>query len=78
MNTPSKRKMERPQAKPISVGLSCWLWERGRSQRIQKLGAQMGVNLQLTEKIHGLRREIQCQVTGKNVDRFIGEFARHC
>jgi len=38
----------------------------------------MGVSLQLTERIHGLRRDIQCQVTGKNVDRFIGEFARHC
>jgi hypothetical protein len=78
MNAPSHREFSRSQAKPISIGLSCWLWERGRSRQIKKLGAQMGVSLQLTERIHGLRRDIQCQVTGKNVDRFIGEFARHC
>lgn len=78
MNAPAKRKMERAPAKPISVGLTCWLWERGRSRQILQLGERMGVSLQLTEHIRGLRREIQCQVTGKNVDRFIGEFARHC
>jgi hypothetical protein len=78
MNAPAKRKVERAPAKPISIGLSCWRWERGHTQKIKNLGARIGVNLQVTEHIHGLRREIQCQVTGKNVDQFIGEFARHC
>ncbi|MEY4487868.1 MAG: hypothetical protein RIQ79_376 [Verrucomicrobiota bacterium] len=78
MNAPAKRKIERAVAKPISVGLSCWLWERGHTKKIQSLGARIGVNLQITEHIHGLRRDIKCQVTGKNVDQFIGEFARNC
>jgi hypothetical protein len=38
----------------------------------------MGVTLQLTQHIHGLRLEIECQVSGENVERFIGEFARRC
>ena len=78
MNAPAKRKMERAPAKPISVGLTCWLWEVRRSRKILQLGERTGVSLKITEHIRGLRREIQCQVTGKNVDRFIGEFARHC
>jgi len=36
------------------------------------------VTLQLTQHIHGLRREIECTVWGDNVDRFIGEFGRRC
>jgi hypothetical protein len=63
--------------KPISVGLTCWLWER-RTRAIRELGQRLGVTLQLTQHIRGLRRDIECQVSGKNVDRFIGEFVRHC
>lgn len=61
--------------KPICVGLTCWLWER-RARTIAQLAEQFGVTLQLTQHIHGLRREIECQVSGENVDRFIGEFVR--
>jgi hypothetical protein len=64
--------------KPISVGLTCWRWESGRPQAILRLAQRLGVTVQLTERIHGLRREIQAQVPGQNVDRFIGEFVRHC
>ena len=64
-------------AKPISVGLTCWLWQR-RAGTIVKIAQRMGVQVQLTQHIHGLRREIECQVSGENVDRFIGEFVRHC
>jgi hypothetical protein len=65
------------QDKPICVGMTCWLWQR-RAARIMQLAQRLGVKLQLTEHVHGLRREIQCQVWGENVDRFIGEFVRHC
>lgn len=64
--------------KPICVGLTCWLWERGRPQRIVELAQSMGVTVQLTQKFHGLHREIEAQVSGRNVDRFIGEFVRNC
>ena len=77
MKAPAKRKTERPVSKPVSVGLSCWFWERGHTKKIQNLGTRIGVNLQITEHIRGLRRDIRCQVTGKNVDQFIGEFARN-
>ena len=64
--------------KPICVGLTCWLWERGRPKAIVELAHSMGVSVQLTQKFHGLHREIEAQVSGQNVDRFIGEFVRHC
>jgi hypothetical protein len=64
--------------KPISVGLTCWRWESNRPQAILNLAQRLGVTVELTENIHGLRREIQAQVSGRNVDRFIGEFVRHC
>jgi hypothetical protein len=64
--------------KPICVGLTCWLWERGRPKAIVELAKRMGVTVELTQKVHGLHREIQAQVSGENVDRFIGEFVRHC
>jgi hypothetical protein len=70
-------KNEHPPGKPISVGMTCWLWQR-RAARIVELAQRLDVKLQLTEHVHGLRREIQCQVWGANVDRFIGEFVRHC
>jgi hypothetical protein len=69
---------ESPPAKPICVGLTCWRWESRRSQAILRLAQRLGVDVQLTQKIHGLHREIRAQVSGRNVDRFIGEFVRHC
>jgi hypothetical protein len=72
-----RAKIEPSPCKPISIGLSCWLWQR-RAPRLVQLSQRLGVTLQLTEQTHGLRREIQCQVSGQNVDRFIGEFVRHC
>jgi hypothetical protein len=74
---PTTTKTERLPGKPICVGLTCWLWQR-RARTIAQLAQRLGVTLQLTEHIRGLRREIECQVSGKNVDRFIGEFMRHC
>jgi hypothetical protein len=65
-------------AKPICVGLTCWRWERNRPRAILQLAQRLGVTVQLTEKIHGLRREIEARVSGPNIDRFIGEFARLC
>jgi hypothetical protein len=64
--------------KPICVGLTCWRWERNRPQAIRQLAQRLGVTVQLTEKIHGLRREIEARVSGPNIDRFIGEFVRLC
>jgi hypothetical protein len=63
---------------PIRVGLTCWRWESQRPQAILRLAQRLGVTVHLTEKIHGLRREIEAQVSGQNIDRFIGEFVRHC
>ena len=74
---PKISKHENLPGKPISVGLTCWLWQR-RAVKIARLGQQLGVKLQITEHVRGLRREIQCKVWGDNVDRFIGEFVRHC
>jgi hypothetical protein len=64
--------------KPICVGLTCWLWEMRKPKAILELAQKMGVTVQLTQKVHGLRREIEAQVSGQNVDRFIGEFVRNC
>ena len=69
---------ELPPAKPISVGLTCWLWERGRGRAIVQLAQRLDVTVQLKQEIHGLHREIVAEVSGRNVDRFIGEFVRHC
>jgi len=74
---PKEPKMPEVSGKPISVGLTCWLWER-RSRAIIDLARRLGVTVKLTQHIRGLRRDIDCQVSGKNVDRFIGEFVRHC
>ena len=78
MDSPSSPIQEIPTTKPICVGLTCWLWEMGRPRAIIELAQKMGVTVQLTQKIHGLHREIEAQVSGENVDRFIGEFVRHC
>ena len=65
-------------SRPICIGLTCWRWEKRRPQAIVRLAERLGVNVRLTEKIHGLRREIEAEVTGVNTDRFIGEFVRNC
>ncbi len=70
--------VERPPAKPICVGLTCWRWEWRRPRAIVRLAQRLGLNVQLTQRFHGLHREIEAQVSGSNVDRFIGEFVRHC
>jgi len=64
--------------KPICVGLTCWRWESKRTQAIVRVAQRVGVTVKLTEKINGLRREIQAEVSGGNIDQFIGEFVRHC
>ena len=62
----------------ITLGLTCWLWDWSRGRTISKLACRTGVQLQLTQQLHGLRREISCVVSGDNVDKFVGEFVRHC
>ncbi len=64
--------------KPICIGMTCWRWQKTKTQAIISLGQKLGVKVQLTERIDGLRRHIEAQVTGRNTDRFIGEFVRHC
>ena len=75
---PSAIPVEPLSAKPICVGLTCWRWERSRAQAIAQLAGRLGVTVQLTQRLHGLHREIEARVSGPNVDRFIGEFVRHC
>lgn len=62
--------------KPICVGLTCWFWQTNRAEKMKTLAQRLGVNLKLKEATRGLYREIQAEVSGRNVDRFIGEFAR--
>ncbi len=76
-STPSTPPVSLP-SKPICVGLTCWRWERARPRELLRLAQQLGVTVELTERIHGLHREIEARVSGRNVDRFIGEFVRHC
>ena len=64
--------------KPISFGLSCWRWERRRYRTILELARQWDVTLELRESCHGLRRDIEGVVSGRNVDRFLSEFVRTC
>ena len=68
------------EAKSISVGLTCWRWQKTKGRVILGLGQRLGVKVQLTERISGLRRHIEAQVSGRmaDTDRFIGEFVRHC
>jgi len=75
---PSSTPAESLPSKPICIGLTCWRWQKTKAQTILRLGQHLGVTVQLTERIYGLRRDIEAQVTGKNTDRFIGEFVRHC
>jgi len=69
---------ERLPSKPICIGLTCWRWQKTKAQTIHRMAQRLGVTVKLTERIHGLRRDIEAQVTGQNTDRFIGEFVRHC
>ncbi|AOS45310.1 hypothetical protein Verru16b_02390 [Lacunisphaera limnophila] len=64
--------------KTICIGLTCWRWQKTKAQTIRGLAHRLGVTVKLTERIHGLRRDIDAQVSGKNTDRFIGEFVRNC
>jgi len=75
---PPAAPVETPLPKPICIGLTCWRWQTSRALAIVKLADQLGVTVQLTQRIHGLHREIEAQVSGRNVDRFLGEFVRHC
>jgi len=69
---------EHPISRPICIGLTCWRWEKRRPAAILRLAETLGVKVRLTEKIHGLHREIEAEISGANTDRFIGEFVRHC
>lgn len=64
--------------KPISIGLTCWLWQRSPRWTLIQLAEDFGVTLEITQHRHGLYLEIEGQVSGENVDKFISEFARHC
>jgi hypothetical protein len=75
---PATKTSESLPSKPICIGLTCWRWQRTKPRAIRQLAKRLGVNLQLTEKIRGLHRVIEAQVSGQNTDRFIGEFGRHC
>lgn len=77
MEPPDTSLVRRP-AQPICVGVTCWRWDSKRTQTIISLGQKLGVTIKLTEKIHGLHRDIVAEVSGRNIDRFIGEFVRHC
>jgi len=63
-------------AKPIRVGFTCWRWETQRPKAILSLAQRLGVNVKLTVKNRWLQRDVEAQVSGRNVDNFIGEFAR--
>jgi len=77
MKKPAITVASRP-AKPICIGLTCWRWQSQKAKAIRRLAHSLGVTVQLTERIHGLHREIEAQVSGQNTDRFLGEFVRHC
>ena len=69
---------EKAPSKPISVGLTCWLWQWGRRWTMVQLAKHLGVTLELKQRRQGLHLEIEGQVSGQNADRFIVEFARRC
>jgi hypothetical protein len=64
--------------KPISIGLTCWLWQWSRRWTLIELAEHFGVTLEITQHRHGLYWEIEGYVSGENVDKFISEFARRC
>lgn len=65
-------------ARPICIGLTCWRWEKRRPEAIRQLAQSLGVKVRWTEKIQGLHRVIEAEISGINTDRFIGEFVRNC
>lgn len=73
-----KTQVKSEASKPICVGLTCWLWQTKRAEAMRALAQRLGVTLKLKQETRGLHRKIQAEVSGHNVDRFIGEFARHC
>lgn len=75
MNSPTSILEEVP-TKPIRVGFTCWRWERQKPKELLQLAQRHGVDVKLTQKSHGLQRDVEAYVSGQNVDRFIGEFAR--
>lgn len=79
-NTVMKAKASPPEtlsaSKPICVGFTCWRWQTKRPQALLQLAQKLGVNVTLSVKTRWLQRDIEAQVSGRNVDSFIGEFAR--
>lgn len=63
-------------SKPIRVGFTCWRWETQRPKALLQLAQRLGVNVKVTVKNRWLQRDVEAQVSGRNVDHFIGEFAR--
>jgi len=63
-------------SKPIRVGFTCWRWETQRPKALLKLAQRLGVTVKVTVKNRWLQRDVEAQVSGRNVDHFIGEFAR--
>jgi hypothetical protein len=78
MDQPTAPDVIPPAPKAICIGLTCWRWQKTKAQAILGLGQKLGVTVKVTERIHGLRRDIEAQVSGDNTDRFIGEFVRNC
>lgn len=76
METPAASPHASP--KPICIGLTCWRWQKGKARAILRLAQEAGVKVRITERIRGLRREIEAEVTGENTDLFIGMFVREC
>jgi hypothetical protein len=64
--------------RPIRVGFTCWRWETQRPKAILRLAQRLGVNVTVTVKNRWLQRDVEAQVSGRNVDHFIGEFAKRC
>lgn len=62
--------------KPIRVGFTCWRWETQRPKALLQLAQKLGVSVKVTVKNRWLQRDVEAQVSGRNVDHFIGEFAR--
>jgi hypothetical protein len=54
------------------------LWERGRYQEIARLAQRLEVTLELRRRHRWLMWEIDGEVSGRDADRFLVEFARHC
>lgn len=74
----SRDKMNSSSGKPLSVGLTYWLWQGRKARAMIELAKLTGVRLEIHAHWHGLRRTIEGTVSGENVDRFISEFGRRC